>query len=517
VTNQTPSKGTIMKNTITATRVAAIAAAVFTFGMAGVAQAEETRVKGPYVGFKFGLNEPEDQQFTAGGEVTPVAQAPIVVELPRSPNDGPSSLYRYDRDPAYALTVGYMFGSGLRPEFELSYRQDEPDSITNSSGGAELAIGKISVSTAFGNLWYDFFPSWNIRPYIGGGIGFARAKLDAFQQDNIGPLQRLEPVGGGAEAPRQGEDSRFAYQLGAGVNWDFYKNFTLGLDYRYLKTQEYEFFVFQRQQFASFDAEYETQTLFLSLNYYFAQKEPTPPAPPPEPVVVPVSDSDGDGVNDDADQCPNTPRGTEVDSVGCPIPPPPPACGEAVNGSGAVSLEGCSVGDRIVLRGVNFDTNKSNLTVNARTLLDDVAADLQRFPDVTVEVSGHTDNVGSAAYNEGLSQRRADSVKAYLESKGIAADRLTTRGYGLTQPTADNDTVEGRELNRRVELEVTGGSAVAGAERAAPRAAPAPTPAAAPTTVEDEAPAAADPAPAPSPATDSGNSTDEDLDALFDF
>lgn len=492
------------------------------------AQNDEKLTKGPYVGFKFGINRADDQQFQAGGEVTPVAQGPIVIELPRMALTGPSSTYEYDNEMAYAATLGYMFSNGLRPEFELSYRQDKPDSITNSSGGAESSDAtKISVSTAFGNLWYDFFPTWSIRPYIGAGAGFARAKLDDFQQDNIPGAQRQEPLGGGAENPRQGEDSQFAYQFGAGVNWDVWGNYTLGLDYRYLKTEDFDFFVFQRQQFSKFVSDYEASTLFLSLNYYFRQQEPAPPPPPPAPAaVVEPTDSDNDGVPDDIDQCPNTPIGEAVDSVGCPLPPPAPLCGEAMSGS-VVSVEGCDVGESIVLRGVNFATDQSNLDANARTLLDDVVTDLKDFSDVEVEISGHTDSRGDASYNQKLSERRANSVRDYLADNGIADNRLSTVGYGLTRPIGDNETTEGQAENRRVELRITGGSAVRGAtaSRSSSPTTPVETEASAPVAIPeddtDETSDSVETAPEPTPEATTvpvpDDDTDEALDDLFDF
>ncbi|MCV5900774.1 OmpA family protein, partial [Escherichia coli] len=76
-------------------------------------------------------------------------------------------------------------------------------------------------------------------------------------------------------------------------------------------------------------------------------------------------------------------------------------------------------------------------------------------PDIKVEIGGHTDSKGSDAYNLSLSDKRSKSVKDYLVSKGVAAGRMTTRGYGESMPVADNNTDEGRELNRRVELKVT--------------------------------------------------------------
>ena len=93
---------------------------------------------------------------------------------------------------------------------------------------------------------------------------------------------------------------------------------------------------------------------------------------------------------------------------------------------------------------------------NARTILDAVAAELSAYPDVTVALAGHTDAKGSEAYNQRLSESRAQAVRAYLADRGIEPGRMTAAGFGESQPVADNDTEEGRELNRRTELTVTG-------------------------------------------------------------
>jgi len=106
----------------------------------------------------------------------------------------------------------------------------------------------------------------------------------------------------------------------------------------------------------------------------------------------------------------------------------------------------------IVLTGVNLEFDKSRLTVKADNILDLVAASLKKNPDVKVEVDGHCDWIGSDAYNQKLSVRRANAVRDYLIKNGVKAENLTTRGYGETKPIADNKTDEGRTLNRRVEL-----------------------------------------------------------------
>jgi len=108
---------------------------------------------------------------------------------------------------------------------------------------------------------------------------------------------------------------------------------------------------------------------------------------------------------------------------------------------------------------VNFDYDKSNIRSDAAAVLDEAARLLRDNPDVNVRVTAHTDSIGSDAYNQRLSERRAQSVKAYLVSKGVAASRLSTEGRGEQDPIADNmkngrDNPEGRAMNRRAELKV---------------------------------------------------------------
>lgn len=148
-------------------------------------------------------------------------------------------------------------------------------------------------------------------------------------------------------------------------------------------------------------------------------------------------DSDGDGVPDRIDRCPGTPRGTKVDATGCPVKE------KALFEKGKKSL---------ILEGVNFVTDSAELTPESRAVLNRVAASLRDWPDVKVEVGGHTDSVAEPAYNIDLSQRRAESVRQYLIDKGIAPSRLQAKGYGETHPIASNETAAGRAKNRRVEL-----------------------------------------------------------------
>jgi outer membrane protein OmpA-like peptidoglycan-associated protein len=150
-------------------------------------------------------------------------------------------------------------------------------------------------------------------------------------------------------------------------------------------------------------------------------------------------DSDGDGVDDARDKCPDTPAGTPVDADGCPQAPK----------AAPLFEEGRK---ELVLQGVNFETNKAVLTPDSLAVLDRVAASLHDWPEIRVEIGGHTDSQASNAYNLKLSDSRAKAVRDYLVSKGIDGSRMTAKGYGESKPIADNNTKEGRAQNRRVEL-----------------------------------------------------------------
>lgn len=107
-----------------------------------------------------------------------------------------------------------------------------------------------------------------------------------------------------------------------------------------------------------------------------------------------------------------------------------------------------------VLDDCNFETGKANLEESSYAVLDELVAYLVRKDDERIEVGGHTDNVGTAAKNLILSQDRANTVRAYLLTKGIDPSRVTAKGYGMTKPVAPNTTAEGRAQNRRTEVTV---------------------------------------------------------------
>lgn len=151
--------------------------------------------------------------------------------------------------------------------------------------------------------------------------------------------------------------------------------------------------------------------------------------PAPAPVAAPADD-DKDGVVNSLDKCPNTPAGVVVDATGCP---------KMLTETVTKELH------------VLFDTNKSVVKPGYNADIEAVANLLKEYPTAKVEIQGHTDSMGAAGYNQKLSQNRADAVAKVLEQKyGIAADRITAKGYGAAQPVADNKTAAGRAKNRRV-------------------------------------------------------------------
>jgi outer membrane protein OmpA-like peptidoglycan-associated protein len=118
------------------------------------------------------------------------------------------------------------------------------------------------------------------------------------------------------------------------------------------------------------------------------------------------------------------------------------------------NFEGMAVGKAIVLKNILFESGSAQLKSTSYPELDKLVSELQSKPAIKIEISGHTDNQGNEATNKLLSENRAVSVKKYLIQKGIAADRLTSKGLGSAQPLATNDTEEGRKQNRRVEFVV---------------------------------------------------------------
>ena len=120
-----------------------------------------------------------------------------------------------------------------------------------------------------------------------------------------------------------------------------------------------------------------------------------------------------------------------------------------------IYLKKVEIGKEIVLKNIFFDFNKATLRPESKNELENLTQLMRENPTIKIEISGHTDNVGSAAYNKTLSQARAKAVVDYLINAGIPADRMTSAGYGFDKPIASNETDAGRQLNRRTEFKIT--------------------------------------------------------------
>jgi outer membrane protein OmpA-like peptidoglycan-associated protein len=175
-------------------------------------------------------------------------------------------------------------------------------------------------------------------------------------------------------------------------------------------------------------------------------------------------DTDGDGVPDKDDKCPNTPKGTAVDIYGCPlnadtdkdgIPDSEDLC---PNVPGIPELKGCPVDAKYIIATYNlsmnpvyFDFDSYKLKPEGIGALDKIATALSKFNGFGVQFDGYCDYTGTEEYNLKLSERRANSAKVYLMTKGILDSRIRLMYYGESKPAADNKTAAGRTLNRRVE------------------------------------------------------------------
>jgi len=340
--------------------------------------------------------------------------------------------------------IGLEFAAGLflNDSFAIEGRLG----ATQFDGAPDVDTTEFGI---FGR--WVFLRDGRISPYLLGGVGV------------------LESDSGLAT-----DDTSAALSIGAGLDLRFGSSpWALRAEYRSRASSQS-------------NVDLTDQIATLGLRYSFGKKS----APVAVAAAAVDPDTDGDGVPDSRDQCPSTPPGASVDARGCEVdsdrdgvvdsrdrcPNTPAGAAVDVNGceldsdndgvvdskdecpntaAGApVDRRGCEIRGTIRLEGVQFETNSDRLLPEANRVLDQAAAALAKYPDLVVEVAGHTDAQGDAGYNLGLSERRAKTVRDYLIANGANAGSLTARGYGETEPVADNGTAEGRAQNRRVELRV---------------------------------------------------------------
>jgi len=303
--------------------------------------------------------------------------------------------YKHDQGNLFGGTLGYFLTDDV--ELALSYGRYNHLRL---EGSREKIRGEVSTLTS---LYHFGQPGVGLRPYISAGVGH----------------QSLGQGGGGRDRTTQGI-------IGAGLKYYASENFFVraGVDGLY--------------NFDRHDSEWQAG---IGIGFNFGgggssrtvaqvTPEPAPYTPPP---VEPCKDSDGDGVCDDIDRCPDTPYGAEVDADGCSVQMVPVR----------VELD------------VKFDFDKAQVKPESQSDIKNLADFMHQYPQTNTKVEGHTDSTGNDAYNQRLSERRANAVKQVLVNQyGIDPARVGSAGYGKTRPIADNKTREGRALNRRVEAKV---------------------------------------------------------------
>ncbi len=308
------------------------------------------------------------------------------------------------------LGFGKFLSQRFSLEAELNYQN--PDKMVNPN----LWWSQYGVSLDGRYHFRDADSKW--WPYLRGGLGWQRHEEEYILANN-------------PNSPGQHEDSNLAVNLGAGLQFDFGR--------MNLRTEVGTRIDFDDMQASTGRQQNEFMDMLASVGMTVALG-PEPMAPvAPAPVAPSCADldDDGDGVNNCNDKCPDSQAGQTIGPDGCPVP---------------VSID---------LKGVNFDFDKSTLRPDAVAILNEAIEILKRYPDLRVEVAGHTDSKGTDQYNQALSERRATAVYDFMTSNGIDAGRLMgPTGYGESRPIAPNtnddgsDNPEGRAQNRRTELNV---------------------------------------------------------------
>lgn len=304
------------------------------------------------------------------------------------------------------LDFEYFFTPHWSTELVLTYPQSQTVTVSGTAIGTFKHLPPVLTAK------YDFLPDHDFQPYVGAGVNVTIISDVNLAVPGVGELKLNSTSVGPALQTGFDYKLRDHWYLNADVKW-----FKLGSDLDLaggtrVSTLHIDPFLFG-----------------IGIGYRFGGHEQVALAAPPAPAAAP----------------PPPPPTVAA------APPPPPCQAPA----GFKVDENCRIIEQsVIVRAVDFEFNLSQLTAPAQQTLDEVANALLTQPELNVEIQGHTDSIGSAAYNLNLSQRRAEAVKAYLISKGVSASVLTAKGYGKAKPIASNDTAEGRAQNRRVAFEI---------------------------------------------------------------
>ncbi len=346
-----------------------------------------------------------------------------------------------DTDTTYSLFIGYQFVPWLAVEASWmdlgntnidtrgTYVYDVvpsplPPTVPN---GGTYSINPQFESSGFVLSALPMLPlgdAWNI--YARLGYYFGDNKLSG--RLNVQDTRNGIPLPNGSFSQRFSEsDSSGVFMWGAGVSYTWNQRVSFRLEYDNVNDV-----VESSGPFG--DDKTDVERFTLGVVYRFGQvEEPMAPIAAAAPVAVAAAptkcaDADNDGVCDTADRCPNTPAGDRVGPHGC----------------------SCDVTIR-----THFAFDSAELTAEDKAELERVAARLKELEFVGGTATGHTDSVGDEAYNQKLSERRAQAVVDFLYAQGVSPGRITAIGMGETKPIADNATEEGRAQNRRVTIRRT--------------------------------------------------------------
>ena len=323
----------------------------------------------------------------------------------------PTTKLGVDDDSGFSFDVTRMLSEKWGLELFAAPSLNHRTSTVSSTASTPLGKVEPLIQTLTGQ--YHFNPQGRFRPYVGAGVGYGQ-----FSGETPAGLSLGRSWGPTAVA---GADLGLTQRLflNASARWVDMSS-KVRLNGSNLGTVDLDPMIYSVNLGYRFGA---TAVPAAAAVAAIAPAVVAPPPPPPAP-----KDSDGDGVIDPNDMCPDTPRGTRVGPQGCP----------------------CDLTLKL-----NFAFDSSALTDSDKAQLDAAAAELKRLNWTSGVIEGHTDSIGSDAYNQKLSERRAATVRAYLAAQGIAESRMIPTGFGESQPIADNKTAAGRAENRRVVLRRT--------------------------------------------------------------
>lgn len=376
-----------------------------------------------------------------------VAQAEVTF-TPSATWTAPDSRKNADNELGYNLSLGYRF----TPAFGVELVHGRTESkLHGSSKHLPVFNGTSTTDSRTGlDAYYAFMADQKFSPYVLLGAGEARYKTDA---------PGVKPVTG---QPNSTENYSDPYvNGGVGAFYRFNQSVALRGEYRVV--------------FNGDETLFDNMAL-VGLEFSGAAAAAAVAAPQPEPEQAPVEeqaapapapvDTDSDGVADNADKCASTPAGVQVDANGCPLDGDKDGVADYLDKCAntaelvVVDDSGCAktLTEAISMElKVQFDSGKAVVKDEFKAEIEKAAAIMKQYPTAHMEIQGHTDSSGRAAANNALSQQRADAVRAVLVNEmGVKGDNITAKGYGSSQPVANNKTAEGRAQNRRVVAVVTG-------------------------------------------------------------